>query len=270
MIPERLLDIVRRTDSTLSHFPSTLFYNEGWMLKLLLDAFQTEGIRNHPLSFQTGARWYSEARLPSPFSAEKRGDGKGEGSTCADGTLGHFEFRKGTIAGLVLKDSATQFIVTEAKMGSKLSAKTTNAPGYDQAARNVACMAEAIRRWIDSTEKNGEPRSLGDLTSVGFYVIAPSDTADKHSPRMEVAAIRTAVEARMRAYNTNSSELETWGKAYFTPLMDRISNDNLKILSWESCIEAVRSQNQQTGDELFKFYSACLEQTKIKTNPDHG
>jgi PIN domain nuclease of toxin-antitoxin system len=55
--------------------------------------------------------------------------------------------------------------VIEAKMFSNLSRGTKNALEYDQAARNVACMAHTIA-------KSGI--QVDDLKSVGFFVIAPA------------------------------------------------------------------------------------------------
>jgi hypothetical protein len=55
-------------------FPPTLLYNEGWLLRLVLDWFSRHDVQGHPLSFGAGARWFSEALLPSAFLARHRGD----------------------------------------------------------------------------------------------------------------------------------------------------------------------------------------------------
>jgi hypothetical protein len=64
-----------------------------------------------------------------------------------------------------LNAGSFQFVVIEAKMFSNLSRGTKNALEYDQAARNVACMAHTIA-------KSGI--QVDDLKSVGFFVIAPA------------------------------------------------------------------------------------------------
>ena len=272
MIPERLLNLVRNTEcdkSQASHYPCTLFYNEGWMLRLLLDAFQSEGIEDHPLSFLENARWYSEARLPSPFSAQRRGDGRGEGSTSADNTIGHFQFREGTVAGLKLNEDATQFVVVEAKMGSKLSEGTTNAKKYNQAARNVACMAEVIHRWaFPNNDSERAQHSLNDLSSVGFYVIAPADTAKIHERQTDANTICQAVEARRVQYDEKSTTLREWHTKSFTPLIDKLADGNLKVLSWESCIKVIKNKNADVGKELETFYQTCLDLTKRSEKMD--
>ena len=47
-------------------FPPTELYSEGWMLRLVLDAAFRRGAEL-PFPLTEGARWYSEARLASPF-----------------------------------------------------------------------------------------------------------------------------------------------------------------------------------------------------------
>ena len=51
-------------------------------------------------------------------------------------------------------------------MSSKLSSGTKNASGYDQAARNVACMAETLR------SAGNKP---GQMKRLAFYVTAPQN-----------------------------------------------------------------------------------------------
>ena len=54
-------------------------------------------------------------------------------------------------------------------MFSALSSGVKNAPFFNQAARNVACMAEVLRR---------AGRSPDQFTSLGFYVLAPRVAID--------------------------------------------------------------------------------------------
>src|SRR5687768_1700580 len=101
---------VAGTDSRL--FPATLLYNEGWLLRLALNWFATRGEGNHPLSFCTGARWFSEALLPSQFFPKVRGDMLAEGWTHADGVIGHVSIGSAALADTRLEAGATQFVVT--------------------------------------------------------------------------------------------------------------------------------------------------------------
>ena len=141
-IQEMLLSAV----SSQPLFPPTLLYNEGWLLRLVLDWFSRHSVQDHPLTFAAGSRWFSEALLPSPFPARYRGDKLAENWTHADGVVGHFQIGKKGRTDLKLLPGATQFIVLEAKIFSSLSPGVTHASYYDQAARTVACMAEVLRR----------------------------------------------------------------------------------------------------------------------------
>jgi hypothetical protein len=127
-------------------FPPTLLYNEGWFLRLVLDWFSRHDVQGHPLSFGAGARWFSEALLPSAFLARHRGDRLAESWTHADGVVGHFLIGEGGKALLRLAPEAGQLLVLEAKLFRGLSPGVTKARYYDQAARTVACMAEVLRR----------------------------------------------------------------------------------------------------------------------------
>jgi hypothetical protein len=58
--------------------------------------------------------------------------------------IGHILIGTKAKADLELKPTSTQFTVVEAKVGAPLSSGTSNAKYFDQAARNVACMAEVM------------------------------------------------------------------------------------------------------------------------------
>ena len=134
------------------------------MLRLTMDWFSTLKVQGHPLSVPEGCRWYSEALLPSAFLPQNRSDSLAESWTHADGVIGHFEIGKGAKANLVLSPEATHFVVIEAKMFSKLSSGVKHASYFDQAARNIACMAEVLRI---------AKRLASEMSTLGFYVLAP-------------------------------------------------------------------------------------------------
>lgn len=267
VIPNRLLNILRSCENdATSHFPPTEIYNEGWMLRLVLDAVQTLDLHDHPLQFLQDARWYAEAQLISPFRPRSRTDKLAEAFTHADGVIGHFDFSPSTKAGLELRADAKQFVVIEAKMFSNLSAGTKNAPLYDQAARNVACMAEAIFR---------SGKSVIDLERLGFFVLAPVVDKRRHrSSNLEALidpnSIRRAVTNRIKSYESASrseaAHLRDWEQTSFLPLVERLTRSQcLAVLSWEDCIEAIRSADRDVGDELNRFYERCLTYAPQKT-----
>lgn len=162
-----VLEIFARAASESPPFPPAELYSEGWMLRLVMEG-HTQGFGTLPVPLIDGSRWYSEARLLSPFQPSARSDPLGEGITHADGVLGYFDLREETTAGFRLT-SGTQFVVIEAKMGSKLSSGTTRVRWYDQAVRNVAAMAWAI-------EQSGQ--SLDSVESLAFVVTAPQQRFD--------------------------------------------------------------------------------------------
>ncbi len=90
--------------------------------------------------------WFFEALLASQFLPERRGDERAECFTHADGLIGHFEVRATERSEAVIHPNAEQFVVIEAKLGNPLSKGVKNAPNFDQAARNVACIAELLLR----------------------------------------------------------------------------------------------------------------------------
>jgi hypothetical protein len=259
-IPERMIELLRAADDgPLCRFPATEVFNEGWMLRLVLDAFDRLAIKEHPLSFQSASTWFSEARLESPFRPRSRTDTRSEGPTNADGVIAKLEIRADTRAGLSLSADTDQFVVVEAKMFSNLSTGTKNAPSYSQAARNVACMAEAIAR-------TGRP--LSDFASLGFHVVAPrtelrGGRASNLEASMERDAVTTAIRQRISGYEQldrpEARDLQAWEETHLLPFVDRLSSTGgLSVLSWENCIEVVSAADEQTGAGLASFYERCL------------
>ena len=146
MIVDTIAMLLGRCDTPQKNFPSTDLYNEGWMLRLVLDWLSKNPNIEHDLSFCSSDSWYSEALLPSAFLARYRGDKLAESWTHADGVLGDFVIGANRDGDLTLIEGAKRILVTEAKMFSKLSSGVKNAGYFNQAARNVACIAEVIAR----------------------------------------------------------------------------------------------------------------------------
>ena len=190
---ERLIAFLRTWDPQQPTFPPTLLYNEGWLLRLVLDWTARNRTPGSPLSLAAGAAWFSEALLPSRFLPRYQGDPLAESHTHADGVIGHIAVGQAGLTDLQLAPEATQLVVLEAKLGSKLSAGTKNAPGYDQAARTVACMAEVLRRAA---------RPAARFSALGFYVLAPRAQieAGVFRAQMQPGSIRHKVQRRVQGY----------------------------------------------------------------------
>ena len=205
--------------------PGTLLYNEGWLLRLVLAA-GSKGADCLPFRFDPTARWFSEALLYSAFLPRSRGDRLAESLTHADGVVGQFLFDATTKAGLVLDPKCSQFVVCEAKVFSSLSAGTKRAPTFDQAARNVGCMAETLRK---------ARRRISLYKSLGFFVLAPESQikAGVFSVQMSKEGIRERLRERVQMYDGQPThdELQKWLDEWALPLVDRIE---LSCHSWES------------------------------------
>ncbi len=144
-------------------------------------------------------------------------------------------------------------------MASNLSSSTTRAKGYDQAARNVACMAEAIRL------AGRRPDEFADL---GFYVFAPG--LEKRAARdtnierlMTAESILAAVDKRIAGYEVvgrvEAGELRHWEHEHFQPLVAQlVERKALRFVAWETLIETIREHDARVGEELAAFYALCL------------
>ena len=235
---ERVAQIQGLADEPDSPIRPTEVFNEGWMLRLTLDWMAAEGQPDHPLSFDEGARWSSEALLPSSFLPRHRGDPLGEGWTNADGCVGHFDQQRPR-GDLSLRPDATQFVVIEAKMSSGLSRGTTNARDFDQAARNVACMAEVLHR---------ASRAPDAMSSLAFFVTAPQSQieAEIFGDLVTKESIRGKVIARVASY---SGERDEWLHEWFEPVLESV---RVELLSWESLLVGA-------PEALTEFYGRCLK-----------
>jgi hypothetical protein len=160
--------------------------------------------------------------------------------------IGHFEVGTSGKADIHLKPDANQFVVIEAKIHSLLSAGTRNAPGYDQAARSVACIAEVLSR------AEQHPR---EIESLAFIVTAPQADIDRNqiAAKLEKSSIEAAVRSRAQAF---SPELDAWLEQWLLPTLERII---IASLSGESLISEIQGLDKSTGQDLDTFYAKCLE-----------
>lgn len=228
--------------------PPTELCNEGWMLRLLLDWHHRNPSTASPLRFTDGASWFSEGRLASPFI---RGVKPREGYTHADGVIGQFTIKPGERGEILLQRDARQLVVIEAKMGSKLSAGTTHAPAYDQAARNVACMAELL------TVAGIAPGPLNEMERLAFFVVAPESRieAGVFEDLVTQESIRAKIQARVEGLSEGAARDSRlrWIGDVLDPTLDHME---LGVLSWENLLEDVRPVSDQ--ESLRAFYVDCL------------
>jgi len=238
--------LIDAAESEPHRFPPTLLFNEGWMLRLVLDWFNTHEAQGHPLSFHARATWFSEARLPSPFRARHRGDRRAETRSHADGIIGHIAIGAAGKAGVELLSNASQLVAVEAKIRSSLKAGTRNAPNFDQAARSVACIAEILSR---------AGRRPDRMDSLAFLVAAPQENINKGAIGAKLGKSSIEAAVRLRA-QTFSPELDPWLEQWFLPTLERII---IASLSWESLISDIQDLDDSAGQDLATFYEKCLE-----------
>lgn len=233
--------------------PATMLHGEGWLLRLVLD-IAAELVASGeapilPFALARDARWFSEALLDSAFLSQYRGDTLAESFTRADAVVGHFEFQPDARTGLRLTENATQFVVLEAKVAGHLSPGTRNAPGYHQAARTAACMAETLARagrrpeWFDA---------------LAFHVVAPMGRihANLYAKKMTAASIEERVRLRVEAYGgPRRTQLDEWLDEWLRPLLGVL---DVRAISWESIIDAITQHDAALGRHLDSFYNRCL------------
>ena len=248
-LPGSILRLLKQLETDKPKMPPTLLYNEGWMLRMILDAVEM-GLLLDDI-FPENARWFSEAQLKTPFGRDK--GGKYETNTHADGVVGDFSDLTDTKSGVELPSDAKNFLIFEAKMYSPLSSRTKNAPGFDQAARNVACIAYTLQRAFRKPEK------IKNMSKVGFYVIAPQSQIDSglFDAPMSSKSIRSRVSERIQQFTGRSRDtLADWQQEWFTPLVEKMEIEKtLKCLSWEGLIDQIT--NQEIKTEIEEFYKLC-------------
>lgn len=241
-----LTDLITSFDPSNPNFRPTELFNENWLLKLVLRQMSAINDGEYPVGFLRGSTWFSEALLPTAFKPRFRRDPLGESRTNADGVIGHILIGRKAKADLELKPDATQFTVVEAKISSPLSSGTKNASYFDQAARNVACMASVLAK------AGTEP---GTMSRFDFVVLAPQYAIDKgtFANEMRPGSIRAKVEKRVSAYDGG---LDDWHANHFEPTMDLIQ---LHTVSWEDSIGWIGKERPQVARALSDFYQRCLE-----------
>ena len=129
MFLKSFLNLLPNIDHENPNFPPTILYNEGWLLRLVVDWFSSSGITDHPLSYPKDGYWFSEARLASAFLPRFRGDPLAESHTNADGVIGHFKIGSTGKTNLALTPDSTHIVLLEAKLYSGLSKGVTNEIG---------------------------------------------------------------------------------------------------------------------------------------------
>ncbi len=249
MISDTLKPLLDSCTGSTPHFPPTLLYNEGWMLRLVLHWFSMNPVIGHPLIFPSDGFWFSEALLPSPFLPRHRGDPLSESRTHADGVIGQVIIGKQGKADLEIRPDGNHFVICEAKLYSRLSKDVKHAPFYDQASRNVACMAEVTRR---------QRASASQFCQLGFNVLAPKAQIDAgvFTRELEKSNILEMVTERAQQYN---GERDEWLRECFEPFLQKVV---VRAVAWEDVLSVIFGCDRGYGSALIDFYEQCLRYNK--------
>jgi hypothetical protein len=207
-------------------------------------------VSGHALEFLDGARWFSEALLPSTFLATVRSDPLAEGWTHADGAIGHFDIGDAGKGDLALRHEAEQLVIVEAKMFAGLSTGVTNADYLDQAARTVACMAEVLRR---------AERPASEMSRLGFCVLAREREVEKGSfdEYMDQESMSTNVGRRVTEWLAeHDDDKKQWHSDWFQPLLGEVQP---RVLTWEQVAATIDEHDAPAGEAIGVFYDRCLQ-----------
>ena len=242
---DRIGGMLRSAGGESPRFPPTVLYNENWMLRLVLE-WLVDRQASSLLPVATGVTWYSEALLPSAFLARSRGDALAESYTHADGVVGHFEIGGKGKGDLVVSPGAEQLTVIEGKMSSRLSKGVSNASYFDQAARNVACIAEVLRL---------SDRCPLEVTHLSFHVVAPQNqiSSGVFGDLVTKESIEQKVGRRVEEYD---GERDEWLEKWFLPTLEHVT---VGVLSWEEILTEVASEDEELGRRFAEFYERCLK-----------
>jgi hypothetical protein len=240
---ERVGQLFLSSGTRAGILPPTALYNEGWMLRLVLDWFARQEPMGHPFDVLPGHGWRSEVLLPSAFLPRRRGDELAESFTHADAIIG--ATRAGSGRGDVVPAHETkQFVVVEAKLMSGLSAGTKRAATYNQAARNVACLATAL------AQGGVMPPDI----IAGFVVVAPSAQIQRgvFENWCEKPHIVDVIRSRVADYEGARDE---WFEQTFQPMIAAL---DVRLISWESVLDHIGDRDADAGVALSAFYERCL------------
>ena len=235
-----LLDYLKKELSKeKGNLPSTLFYNEGFLLRLILDKYASNNALFKTVRMPKTKNWFSEAVLRTPFNKH---EGIRENHTYADAIIG--EFNKRFQSGIDLSNTMGEFFVIEAKVRSDISRGVTNSENsYTQISRNIACLYYEV---LQSGRR--------DYENFGFYVFAPEWTINHYSFKsINRDVIVNEVINRDNQFSESMVDINN-----FSDFVKRIT---IKNISWETLIADMTDETFR--NDFNDFYHMVLEVNKM-------
>ena len=239
-----IIDIIRGINSSKTNLNPTEIYNEGWMTRLFVFYSIKEKLRIRTIDFAKVENWCSEAVISGPFKPRKRGDNLGEGFTHADMTIGDFDVDFEVKGAIKLQDNAKLFGIIEAKMGSNLSQGTKNAPDYNQASRNLACIAKESLDY--------------ESCKTFFGVVAPEIKIDDYKLKAQVEKdfMLQQISNRFEMYPTQFRQEERMSE-----ILVKAKETDVWVISYEEWLE--HFTNVAIINEISDFYIKAKKWNKI-------
>jgi hypothetical protein len=231
----------------------TEFYNEGWLLKLLVFSVTDFGLKDHILFVNEKDNFFSEALLYSPFLARTRQDPFAETHTHADGAIGNFKIGKDKSKGS-LHLIGNKLNVFEAKIYSDFSKNVSNAQFYNQVSRYVGCITETI-------DRANKIETINDLT-IGFYLTIPEVkfiNKKNFEKCLEKKHIFDTVKKRVEQYKdeVDFNKRKDWFEKKFTPVLEKII---IEPIFYETIISEL--EGYKYINEINNYYDLCLKYNK--------
>lgn len=233
-----IIDIIKSIDGNQPNVNPTEIYNEGWMTRLLVYHSIQEKLTLHGIDFGKIKNWTSEALISSPFIHAKVNR---EGYTHADMALGDFKVDYEKEGKIHIPDTAKKFGIIEAKMGSNLSPGTTHAENYNQASRNLACIAQ---------------NTYNKKCETFFIVVAPYKKLKDHDIDGQINKWEEEIKARFAQYDIGDEIRKNENK-----IIAKIKNMTICSMSYEDWIKAF--QDNECQNALWDFYKKCDKWNKL-------
>ncbi len=225
-------------------------FNETWMLRLTLalihdydGAFKIDDCKKKTLdAIRETVRtcWISEGGLEPAL--------KNEGTTWTDAILGNVKRRDGTKRGVKAEESAQHvgIVMIEAKIGSPLSSKTDNHKDYDQASRNIVCLAKLVQ---------GQSNQF--VEKCRFLVIGPREKVKNWGGCKDNEEQLEQVKARL------IDSKESFGDYPVEPICK-----NTTLISWEEVLESMWCQQQNENlATIVEFYKNVVKEADDRCLP---
>jgi hypothetical protein len=222
-------------------FAETLIFNEGWLLRSVLQAWRTGQDRPGPpfLPSPAGAKIYSEGQLRTPFKARFKGDPAAETHSRVDGIAGFFSLAEGTKQGIALAPGCRYVAAFEAKLYSPIAGGVKAAPAYDQVSRTAACLIHALL-------EAGTPESA----AAHLAVLHPADTTVIEPGKYGKEYLRKQIAGRLAGYRAAGGPTPHLGR-FQKGWHEKLARLAVHFFTWEAVLAEI-------GDEdLLRFYDLC-------------